>query len=333
MNIEELKESLSQISLLELVIVLTGMVLLAVWLLRTSFGREALIDSKPRRNKMPVYTPVIPLLMWFVSVWLGLSIKDRWFGGLGEWQDIFAENVVFGISVLPAAAVMIIIARASFARRLKGFGLDVRTVGSDFGAALVNLVTILPVVGAMIVLTTYVNTWFIGPQFEMPQHEELKTIASQPEIPVRVVIFVTTVFVIPVFEELFFRGIVQTLIRSYLGRPWFSIMAGSAIFVAFHQDVPHWPALFCLGLCMGYSYEKSGSLLRAIFIHMLFNATCRHLAKSAISGSQAADSITVVPFAIVAAIITFAVPSTVEPNDPPRNISLPFRPLGASATM
>ena len=59
----------------------------------------------------------------------------------------------------------------------------------------------------------------------------------------------------------------------------------------------------------------------------------RQFARSAISGSHAADSITVRPPANVAAISTFAVPSTVEPNGPPRNISLPTNPFGASATM
>jgi membrane protease YdiL (CAAX protease family) len=29
--------------------------------------------------------------------------------------------------------------------------------------------------------------------------------------------------------------------------------------------------LFVLGVTMGYAYEKSGSLLRSIFIHAMFN--------------------------------------------------------------
>jgi len=47
-------------------------------------------------------------------------------------------------------------------------------------------------------------------------------------------------------------------------------------------------------------------------------------ATSTTSGSQAACSITVVPSAMVAALMTLIVPSTVEPNGPPRNTRLPF---------
>jgi membrane protease YdiL (CAAX protease family) len=40
-----------------------------------------------------------------------------------------------------------------------------------------------------------------------------------------------------------------------------------------HEEMSHRPALFVLGVCMGYAYERSGSLWRPIFIHAIFNAT------------------------------------------------------------
>jgi hypothetical protein len=70
---------------------------------------------------------------------------------------------------------------------------------------------------------------------------------------------------------LLFRGLFQTMIRSYVGRPWPAIAIASILFAVIHQDAEHWPALFVLALGLGYSYEKSGSLLRAIFMHAMFN--------------------------------------------------------------
>jgi membrane protease YdiL (CAAX protease family) len=46
----------------------------------------------------------------------------------------------------------------------------------------------------------------------------------------------------------------------------------SLVFVIFHANPEHWLALFALSLCLGYTYEKSGSLFRAVFVHALFNA-------------------------------------------------------------
>jgi len=81
----------------------------------------------------------------------------------------------------------------------------------------------------------------------------------------------------PLLEELLFRGLFQTVIRTFLAdlklpQPaWLSIAASSVLFAAAHADAGHWPALFVLSLCIGYSYEKSGSLFRPILIHALFN--------------------------------------------------------------
>jgi hypothetical protein len=82
----------------------------------------------------------------------------------------------------------------------------------------------------------------------------------------------TTIVVVPFAEELVFRGMLQTLLRSYIVRPWPAIIIASFIFIIFHIDTLHWPALFVLALCLGYAYEKSGSLFRSIFIHSMFNA-------------------------------------------------------------
>ena len=53
---------------------------------------------------------------------------------------------------------------------------------------------------------------------------------------------------------------------------WPAIAISSLLFTMTHADAGHWPALFVLGICMGYAYEKSGSLFRPIFIHSIFNA-------------------------------------------------------------
>lgn len=64
----------------------------------------------------------------------------------------------------------------------------------------------------------------------------------------------------------------QTLVRSYIGRPWRAIIITSMVFAVFHENPQHWPALFTFGLVLGYSYEKSGSLFSSIFLHSIFNA-------------------------------------------------------------
>jgi uncharacterized protein len=81
----------------------------------------------------------------------------------------------------------------------------------------------------------------------------------------------------PIFEELVFRGLLQNYMRNLNYGPWQSIFMASIIFSVLHP-LMHLPAIMVLSVCMGYAYEKSGSLLRPIFIHIFFNASTIALA-------------------------------------------------------
>ncbi len=280
-------------------ICLAGLILFARWLLKTSLGRKALADSVPRRNNMPAYLPFVPLFICFGTVWLIASITHRVFGDLQGWQSNFLDNLIICISELMAIVVIIFLARIHFARRLKGFGLNVKTIVKDFFAAFVNLLTVWPLITAAIILTMFFGEQIWGREYQMQQHEQLKLVTEYSQLPLRIMIFVVAVVIASLFEEMLFRGLFQTTIRSYLearpsnagfrlkpaiggsmldtrrgsGKAWLAILISSGLFAATHADTGHWPALFVLGVCLGYAYEKSGSLFRPIFIHSLFNAT------------------------------------------------------------
>lgn len=254
------------------VICFAGLILLGIWLLKTSWGRRALVDSVPRRNSMPLYLPFILLLTWFGAVALAISITRKLSADLPDWQKVFLDNLVLCTGAMVGMAIIIFLVRVSFARRLKGFGLDPKTIHKDFLAAFVNLFSVWPIVLLALVLTIYFGKLIFGPNFEVQQHQELESITEHSQLSLRVLIIVTAVVVVPAFEEMLFRGLFQTMFRSFTKRMWLSILLSSGLFATVHSNTGHWPALFVLAMCMGYSYEKSGSLFRPIFIHSLFNA-------------------------------------------------------------
>jgi membrane protease YdiL (CAAX protease family) len=271
-------------------IFIAGLILLARWLLKTSLGVKALADSVPRRNNMPVYLPFVPLFIWFVTISLTASIGQKLFGDLQGWQNDFLDNLILCIAELTAIAVTIFLARVHFVRRLKGFGLNIKTIVKDFFAAFVNLLTVWPLITAAIILTMLFGEFIWGREYQMQQHQQLKLITEYSQLPPRILIIVVAVVIAPLLEEMLFRGLFQTMIRSYLiprrsslvarvtghgsraTNCWLAIAISSGLFTAIHANTEHWPALFVLGVCLGYAYEKSGSLFRPIFIHSLFNA-------------------------------------------------------------
>ena len=254
---------------------LAGLILLACWLLGTSLGTKALTDSPPRRNCMPPYLPLVPLMLWFGAVSMIVVLVQKLTPGLQGWQKIFRDHLVMSIGAVVTMAAMMFLAHVHFARRLKGFGLNIRTIGKDFFLAIVNLLAAWPLMMAAITMTMLVAELIWGREYQMQQHQQLEMITEYPQLPLRIMIVFVAVVIAPLLEEMLFRGFIQTTIRSFLNirnSAWPAIAVSSVFFAIMHAEAGHWPTLFILGVCLGYSYEKSGSLFRPIFIHLFFNA-------------------------------------------------------------
>ena len=249
-----------------------GIIILVTWLTRTRLGSKSLTASNIRRNNMPFYFPFIPLVIWFFVIWVMMSLSKTFLPDLEDWQSALLDNLSLCIGAIVTMGVIVFMVRKTFARKLKGFGLDIRTTGKDLFWALLNLLGAWPAVAFAMVVTLFLGTSIFGPEFKIQQHVELEFLMSHPQISLRLLIFFAAVVIAPVFEEMLFRGMFQSMLRSHLASPWAAIAISSAVFAAIHGNISHWPALFVLGGCLGYSYEKSGSLLRPIFIHCFFNA-------------------------------------------------------------
>jgi membrane protease YdiL (CAAX protease family) len=123
-----------------------------------------------------------------------------------------------------------------------------------------------------------------------PMEHELLPAMTEGSRWARIAIFIGAVAIAPLAEETFFRGHLQTLLRSVFirissrlrespeapprgVRPWHSwlaIIITSALFARMHAT---WmmPPIFILSLCLGYAYERTGLLWTTITMHALFN--------------------------------------------------------------
>ncbi len=292
-NIFEIAKETAEHITIDKIICFLGVTLFASWLVRTSWGRKALADSVLRRNNMPVYAPFIPILFWLGTSSIAGLITSKLTMGLEVSTSVFFDNLVLCIVSALTIMLALFLVRVTFARRLKGFGLNIKTIHKDFLAACANLLSVWPLMLAMIIITTFISKLIWGQQYQIEQHKELEMITTYTQLPVRTLIIFLAVVIAPALEEILFRGLFQTMIRTFLEhRPaslgsdqtclrqakseirngaWLAIVICSVIFAIIHSNAAHWPALFVLGVCLGYSYEKSGSLFRPIFIHSLFN--------------------------------------------------------------
>jgi membrane protease YdiL (CAAX protease family) len=259
------------------IIAAAGLVLFAVWIIKTSWGTKALLDAPQRPNTMPPYLPLIVIFAWYMLSPLAFSLAEFLLPELPEWQEAGVRDLVMCLCGITISATTILLAKQFFENGLKGFGLNFRTIHKDLPAAVLNLFCVWPLVMTAFLITEKLGTMIWGPDFKMSAHEQIELIGLYSQWSLRILIFIVAAIIAPLVEELVFRGMFQTTIRSifttmkYPQPAWLSIGASSVLFAASHANAGHMPSLFVLSICMGYSYEKSGSLFRPILIHAMFN--------------------------------------------------------------
>ena len=256
----------------EYLFILGGLYLLFLWSLKTHFGKYALSESAIRRTNLNPLVPLGILIMLYLGIFAAGELKDKLFSNLEKWQQALTDNLLICICTIIAIIVVAIIADRTFARRLRGFGFKWETIGKDFGMSIVNLYSIWPLLTGSLLLTVYAGKLIYGPEFEMSKHEQLQVLTQYPQLSVKIATIATAAIIAPLFEEILFRGMFQSIIRSFVIKPWLAIILTSIFFASIHANVAHWPTLFILSVSLGYAYEKSGSILRPIFMHFIFNA-------------------------------------------------------------
>jgi membrane protease YdiL (CAAX protease family) len=253
-----------------LVAALAGVVLLATWLIKTDWGTKALTGAEVRFNFMPDYLPFAVIFGWLILVTVSSSLLERITSNFAGWEQKF---ITYSGFILIEIFVMVLILKTVkryFQDGLRGFGLRVRGIFPDIAAATAIFVVVWPMVLVAIYAVLYIGKMVVGPEFQIERNEGLSVILENNQLSLRILMIFFAVVVTPIFEELVFRGLLQSYLRNLNYGPWQSIFISSIIFSVLHPWM-HIPALLVLSIAMGYAYEKSGSLLRPIFVHFLFN--------------------------------------------------------------
>ena len=115
-----------------------------------------------------------------------------------------------------------------------------------------------------------------GPYLDQVAVKHLKSTFSNPGLFWGTVAAI--VFIVPLIEELLFRGFLQTWLKGIFGRTK-AIAAAAALFSLFHfsllqgiANIELVTSLFILGCYLGFIFERQQSLWAPIGLHSIFNA-------------------------------------------------------------
>lgn len=154
-----------------------------------------------------------------------------------------------------------------------GAGLRVRVRGLLLGLGLGLLAW--PIVQSVSLLAVAAHRTATGEGHERLSHPTLRSIVENPGDPWAWTVVGLAVLAAPVFEEVLYRGFVQTLALRATGKPWLAVLLSTAVFTAAHLGTGMaWYALLTigtLGAAMGWAFERTKGLGAPIAMHVVFN--------------------------------------------------------------
>lgn len=245
-----------------------GIGILLLWLSR--YDGLNLERVPVRRNRMNAAIPLVFLLAWLLLMVALAGFMDFLFD---KADSPAAERTSYslnaGIEILLILA-MLVVAHFQFARGLRGLGLRFSDFGRDSRWSLVYLLAIYPLIFIGLWCILFGGRLLQGPDFTIQQHETIEVLTTTDSTLTRLFVAVFAIVIVPFFEELLFRGFLQTAISTRTRNVWLAIGLTSLFFAILHPW-QHRVGLFFLSCGLGYAYERSGSLFRPVLMHAFFN--------------------------------------------------------------
>jgi membrane protease YdiL (CAAX protease family) len=264
-----------------LIVVLALGTLVFLGLLFWSLARPSELSLRRapgRRNSVSVLYLAMILLPWLL-IQVGLSdlLRRAWSvlppaaGSAKPTAAVLQIAVITALvsAVFMAGASLLVAARTFHLGLRTGLGLSTRHWVYDSLRAVVCCLAVIPVTVAL----KFGVDFLLAPWPEMTQPHVILEAVKELPAPWVLGAFTGAALAVPLAEELFFRGLVQSMFRHYLDRPWPAVAIASAFWALMHaQNIDTMPSLLVLGLVLGFLYERSGRLVAPMIVHALFNA-------------------------------------------------------------
>ena len=119
---------------------------------------------------------------------------------------------------------------------------------------------------AMLVVFNLINYLIQKVLGYTPELQDIAQRVAQSSTQDLALLILTTVILVPIVEELLFRGLLYRSLKTKT-KPLYAAILSAALFALVHGEMRVMPQLFVLGLIFSYFYEKNGSLAVPITLH------------------------------------------------------------------
>jgi membrane protease YdiL (CAAX protease family) len=178
-------------------------------------------------------------------------------------------RMIFNSAVLDLLVVVFIVyfAVVEHGERLAALGLSLKNFFRNVLYGLAGYVAIIPVLVLVLVATAFFVNMI---KYVPPKQPVVELFLKETNAPF---LFFTSIFAAifgPMIEELFFRGFMYNAFKSRLGMLG-SMIVTAALFATLHSHAVGFLPIMLLGMLLAYIYEKTGTLVASITVHITHN--------------------------------------------------------------
>jgi membrane protease YdiL (CAAX protease family) len=229
-----------------------------------------LVNLSPEPNKWG-FGDVIRVVLIFLASGYAFVILQAF--AVKSLPILGNENfsMVFNTAVMNIVGISVIVyfVRGKYGQSVAAMGLTLKGAARNLYYAIGGYIALIPVLILIMVATYFVTRFF---KYQPPVQPIVQVFMEEKQTGI---LLMSTLFAAvfgPVAEEIFFRGFMYPAIRKGLGRFW-GMMITSAVFAFLHAHIVGFLPIMALGLLLVYLYEKTGSLVPSMAVHIAHNVS------------------------------------------------------------
>ncbi len=230
------------------------------------------------RGLAPVVSPLLPqhadTVLWGLAVYFGATYVGGWVGG------VLARALPPSANLLVPLVLLVQVATGTVAlwalhQKMRRDGVGWSEIGLDWNRLTAHFAWGTGAYVAMVplLLVTVVLVQVLLPNLPSPAHPIAGVASTENPLWVTVLLFLVAGVFAPLFEEVFFRGVLLNAVWARTGSRWVGIVGSALVFSVLHPQLYlGWIAVFVIGVVLGLLFVERRSLVPCFWMHALNNS-------------------------------------------------------------
>lgn len=155
-----------------------------------------------------------------------------------------------------------------YGQKIRDLGISTKNFFTNLFTGLAGYIAIIP----GLVLVSLFVFWLVSIfKYEPPPQPVVEMFVKENRIPALLYISIFVGILGPIAEEIFFRGFMYNAVKKGIGI-FPALLTTSFFFAVLHAHLVGFLPIMVLGMLLAYLYEKTGSLIPSITVHIIHNS-------------------------------------------------------------